>query len=288
MVKTESAKSPLKNTRVVIQPVIRKGSSWLEDIHPQHSGAFLFEGSRIRLQGIPYDVFNQKYVDPLTPEEKEFFYKSDLMIEEGTLSIHAKNCFWHDFVFDLTREPIVLDLSDPMDYLKYKYVLSYKDLVASSWEERFNKGTYKFAVRNRDQEAVEKIDKINRQIAVMQKFIEIKAYPSKLASVLMLYYFKNGVTRNLNNVSPNHILVELSELIDKHPDEFYEIFTDKYFSTKLLIYQGILKGAIHKKGHTYTSNLFEGNMKLNDLIDFLEDIHNEDVKTKLMKIVEKV
>lgn len=282
--KTEEniVESPLKNKKIVVYPVLREGSSFLQDIHPNHVGAFLFEGSKIRLHGTLYDTKLGHIIDPLTPEEKEFFYNSDLRIEEGTLSIFDKNCYWNTFIVDLTREPVILDLSNPLDYLKYKFILCYSDLIAPSWEERFNKGTYKFAIRDKEYEEQSKIDKITKQLLVMKKFIDIKDSPSKLKGLLSMYYLKAGKTKNMNTINDVDALLELTEAIDKETDTFYDIFTDPRFEEKVFVYQCLIKGKIKRKGASYLIDGVEETMSMNLLLDFLKNPKNQDIKLKLL------
>ena len=111
----------LPNKKVLVVPVRRKGR-WLPD---NHEASFLFKHSYFQVV-VPKDGKTGELRDPLTPEERAYFENkaSGLALNSGDLSTLKKDDnFWTNFRVKLDKNVLQLDLSKPMDYLRYKVLL---------------------------------------------------------------------------------------------------------------------------------------------------------------------
>ena len=87
----------------------------------------------------------------LTNEEKEFFENN---IYTGR-NLSSYGNFWKEFFVELEKSGLTLDLAQPTDYLRYKLLLSWSDLVAPSLKEYrdHNRPSYQFYMERDGEDA---------------------------------------------------------------------------------------------------------------------------------------
>jgi len=127
----------LPNRRVFVKPIIKKGK-WLSE---EHSGNFMYDNTKMTIT-VPISSQTGELIDPLTPEERAYFEDkkaSGLAFEPGDLSTFKKSNpsqgtynYWHTYDYRLRKDQSIvdqqtvldiLDLSKPMDYIKYKVLV---------------------------------------------------------------------------------------------------------------------------------------------------------------------
>lgn len=76
---------------------------------------------------------NGNIKSPLTPSEQEYLEMA-LGKPKGSLSVHLPKdtSFWTNYGIRLSKQDMILDLSNPYDYIKYKVLLANSGLVAPS------------------------------------------------------------------------------------------------------------------------------------------------------------
>jgi len=283
----ENVKSPLVNKTITIFPIKRKGG-WLP---PEHDGSTLYTGAKIKKTGLLYNNETRKSYDPLSDDEREWYYLNgeQLGINPGDLSVHKRKNFWTGFSMDLTKDPLTLNLNDPMDYLRYKYLLAQVDIVAPSWEGRLDKGTYRFAIRDYEIEAAVNVKRIAKEKEVNRYFYKIENDDNKLKALLKMYYYSKGVKRNIPaNANINHLTNDVYELIKNDLEKVYEIIIDKSFETRLLVYECLDKGSLIKiSGSEYQIEGQEDILNMSEMIKFLEDKKNQIHRAKLESTLER-
>jgi len=284
---SEEVKSPLINKAITIFPVKRRGG-WLP---PEHDGSTLYTGATIKKTGLLYDNDTRRTIDPLDEIEKEWFYKhgESLGIGNGDLSIHKKKNFWTKFSVDLTKDPLTLNLNDPMDFLRYKFLLAQIDIMAPSWEERFDKGTYRFAVRDYEKEASISVKRIAKEKEVNRYFYKIENDEYKLKALLKMYFYTKGMKRNIpSNANINNLTNDVYEIIKEDLDKLYDVIMDTNFENKLLIYESIDGGNITKlSASEYQIEGQEDILTMTELVKFLADKKNQHIKAQLEAKLEK-
>lgn len=184
--------------------------------------------------------------DVLTKDEKSFL-ESYLGLEDNALSVYnIENNFWKKFKVTVRKEGDSLDLSDGMDYIRYKVLLANTDLIAPSLQalEDRPKSTYEF-VLIKESESVgatkAKIDTKKEAYKVWGK-IDDKA---DMLRVIIETLTRKPVS---SAASVDTLNVTVEGLIEKDPKMFLKVANDEYLPTKVLIRNGIEAGVIINRG----------------------------------------
>lgn len=282
--------NPLINKTIHIKPIKRKGS-WISQLtsNDNHDGSFMYSGARLRLRGVPYDIRLRRRVDILSKEEQDFFESpaSGLNLKPGDLSIYTegKNNYWDKFEIVLEKNGIILNLADPMDFIRLKFLLAQKELIAPSWEERFDKGTYKYAVVDEEVEVKERVSKRNKLNNANRLFGKIEDSPEKMIDFLNIY---NGGKKIVSDDSKREFLVsEIDKIIESDVEGFMKVIEDDNYETKAFINRCIRKTLIIKeKGNKYSIQGEEDSFTMTELVEFLNDKGNQLVYGRLKAQVE--
>lgn len=274
VVKRPSFTLPNKKVRVV--PVIKKG--WLP---PGHEAEFLFQNAQ-HVFTVPKDSRTGTYANPLTVEEQHCLENHPgLSMSEGDLSVHKPvNNYWKTVKgiggfkpIKLGKDPITLDLSDPMDYITYKVLLLNKDYVAPSATEARGRLSYKYMIVDFEYEDERLSNEANTFADAYAKYQTIREDRTTLMDVLFL-------VKNVR-VSPTSKLEwlqgEIGKFIAKSPKRFLEVVNDPTMQTKLLLSKGIQCNAILRDGTIYrTAGGDLMGTTTEQAVDFLNNKSNSD------------
>ena len=267
----------LPNKKVRVKPNY-KNSGWVKN--PKHAAYFKLEGTFDKLM-VP-QLRNGQLANVLTDEEKEYL-ESVMLMEENDLSIYKKkDNFWHSFSVSLGKEPLILDLSDPNDYIKYKVLLANSYVVAPDVKSINNGGKYKYYIE--DEEEVTRIQsqKANIYKQAWMGYAKIEDSKEKLRTFLIVFNETfTPVTKKLDRSSKLDFLQkEVSQIVENRTNDFVDIITDKNYDTKALIAEGVQTGVIEKKGSKYY--LTGGVDKIGDdfvgAIEFLNSPQNQETR----------
>ena len=268
----------LPNKKVMVTPVKRKGSF----VPAGHENEFLFKHSAYKI-GVPRKQGNGEMVDPLTNEERTFFESksSGLSLEQGALSIYKQDRnYWKDFIVTLDKNILPLDLSNPMDYLRYKVLLTNKDIIAPSEAEKFSKGTYKFAIIEEGALEESKAKKVSSKKDAWMAFGKISDSSTKLRNFINVYYFsRKGGKTIAPNASLEFLQIEAEKILEKDTQSFIVTLEDPSYDTKVLIYQALEARAIVREGLTYktTEKVLIGDSLAEAVAFFDNDVNNEEI-----------
>jgi hypothetical protein len=246
----------LPKTKVHVKPILRSGR-WLPD---GHSGSFMYDNTSMTLQ-VPIDRNTGRLKNPLTEEEHEFFEsKSSLDLEKGDLNPYKRsNNFWEEFAVHVRKNDdivtdrtilLTLDLSNPIQYLQYKVLMSNtsKDggLVSPSWEERFSSGTYKIALVHEGQESKEKVKKADKMQKAYKYIGKIEHSAEEMFDFLTVYYLQNAKSKRPSHDSDKDFYKsEIQDLLDNDLDGVINVIDDSdNYEYKLLVHRGIKIGAL--------------------------------------------
>ena len=231
-----------------------------------------------------------KYISVLTKEEQNILEDKLALPEDGLSVYRTENNYWDSVKIDLTKEGTHLNLSNPVDYIKYKVVLSYDDLVAASLSERKlkNKLTYQFVI-------VRPGDKSSETLAVYN--VKKEAY--KLAGMLEQniehvkeFLYLAGI-RSTSNASIAWLKSKLGQMVEDEPQKVVDILTSSDYSTRALISRGVLSGVIKDSGGKFhledgVALCNEGDIpSLSNAIKFLSSDSNSDIKTLIQAKIGK-
>lgn len=288
MANTEKGFSlPDKKTMVKIKP-IKKARGKFNEIAKNHVANFLFGPARKNYMA------NLSYGSPLTKEEQEFFEnsnKSGLPFERGDLSsLKRENNYWKDIKnkISLNESGLTLDLSQPEDYLKLKWLLSNKDEFAEHpdvLEGPTNKKTYKWVVTPEDYKDNKAITKYNKQKEIFKFLGKIENDKTAMINFLLVAEPKKFVS---SSTSSEFLVAELNKIAENDSDKFIRILHDSDRDIKATIRRGLKCQAILKDGISYTTDTGDiiGN-NMNDAIKFLKNVENQDVLDIIEAKIEK-
>ena len=281
--KVETKGFQLPGGKVRIMPLKRKRGR-NNEIDESHENNFLFGTSSIQI--VPKIHKNGSLRSPLTTEETKFFENSALShlpFEPGELSIHKKtDNFWRNSKnsrIKLTETPMTLDLSDAMDYIKYKILLSNDDKIAPSPEEKDNKLTYKFVIVPEGYEDKARSKKFDRNKAIWKYIAKIEDDKEEIVNFLSIMYPKKSLSLETSMTDLQSMLEESAE---NNKDLFLDTMKDKDLTIKAIIKRALKRKALVKEGIKYS--LPEGDEignNLNDTIAFLKNPKNQEILDKI-------
>lgn len=294
----------LPQRKVLVRPIIRQ-NNWLSK---GHSGEFMYDNAKLTIC-VPLDRNTGMIKDPLTKEEREFFENrnaSGLSFEEGSLSIHKKDNkftgsfnYWHtyeytilksDGVIDDSRVFDILDLSNPIDYIKYKVLLANSGpgcMVAPSWDARNDQAEYRIALVDAGYDDVSKATKAETLIAAYAQFNDLSKSQEKMYDFLTIYWLENKKAIMPSPESSTQFLKsQIQKIIEESPETFNILMTSDY-EEKLIIHRAIRKGLISREGDIFIT--VDGKpigRSLRECILYLRDDRNQEDKLKILALLE--
>lgn len=243
---TEEVKSCLVNKKVYVKFIPRNYMGISNQKHILYGG--MAENS-VTILTVPVLDSTGTYKNVLTKNEKKFL-EEFMGLEYDALSIYKKvNNYWDNFIVRLTKQGIVLDLSDPNDYIKYKVLRANNDIIADSLETLRDKPrpTYKFYMTVEDEETAIANDNMT---AIMKCYKEFGKYESDYDTLKCVVELIEGRPLS-SNTKLDAIKAKVNTLIQERTKEFLKTITDEYLSEIVLIKKALSSGVIAKRGDYY-------------------------------------
>jgi hypothetical protein len=280
MEKKLEVKNVLKNEKVTVTPIFRRGN-WLPK---GHDGEFMFTGAKQRfcVPRLP----NGALADPLTEDERKFFESAEggLSLKPGDLSVYKKDDnYWERMEIVLDKNGVTLDLSNPMDYIRYAILRANKHLIAPTLSEALKKASYKFALVKDEEKHVSKVKSADKNKEAWMEFGKISDSPERMMNFLKVY------GKNVAKNSKRDFLVgQISDIIEIDIDGFLKVITDENYSIKCFIHTCIDKGVVIREGKTnyYIPSLEAKFNNLFELINYLNNIENQESYLRLQALCE--
>jgi hypothetical protein len=235
----------LPKEKVRLEP-IKRARGMVKD--PKHVAYFMMPGTSIELT-VPRTRMGS-LVQVLTEEEQRLLESPKyLNLPEGTLSPYRRE----DNYWERTSTKVVipergleLDLSNPMDYIRYKIALVNKDLIAPDSSSKFDKVTYVFYVKSDKEEVSTRISKSQKLKKAYSFASKLEENESSLRNFLTVYG-----KRPTKEMSKSQLISEVDKLIEFDIDTFIQVAEDPLFEEKLLILDAAYYGIIDKKGNKF-------------------------------------
>jgi len=300
----ESMGFHLPNKKIHIKPIIKKGK-WLSE---EHSGNFMYDNTTAIIT-VPINAQTGQLVDPLTKEEREFFENkkvSGMDFKEGDLNIHKKTNqltgefnHWTLFEYRIHKNQGVLDdasvldtldLSNPVDYLKYKVLLANGlpgGSVSPSWDKRFDQGTYRLSLMDaavEDDISANKADKLGKAWGY---YTSIQNSRVKMHELVSVYWLENRkAIKPEDNANIEWLKKEISKIINENLDGFINLIESNY-EEKLLIHTALKCGALRLNGKSFqTADGIPLGDSLREAILYYRDERHNEAKLKLIAQIE--
>jgi len=276
----------LENKVVYLKPVPKKAGIVTD---PKHIAYFKMEGAYDSYT-LKMDERTKKLINPFRSQEEMKFFSEQL--GEDLNPYKSNNEFWSKYEIKITKTPELMnigrkfDLSDVNDALAYRVLLTWKNEIAPSWDERNRNAGIRYAFVEEGYEEKKAAEELDETFKIGTYYGELKVSDKKMRDFLNVYH----MTSHRNIVIPedyttNLLVKELNSIIKNDKEGFIKTFEDKNFETKLLICNAIDKGVITKIGvGTYTIEGITTEYSLSTLIAQL----NEWKETKSDPIYAKI
>jgi len=229
MEETKSKEFTLPSKTVKVKFISRKrgmaNGSWVTEDHAI-SGGMLPKSTKKLCAPI---MKNGMIANVLTKEEKDFLEGPNGVNHD--LSVYTNRNFWNERFVRLEKGITLLDLSNPIDYIDYKILLSNKDYVAPSWSDRNNKLTYWFAIVEDGEE--QKINKktFNYKKKAFRMYSELEDNGTILRGIIKTI-LKKPLAKNTDI---EFLQSQVEKIVDETPEKFVSLLEDSNYETKLLI-----------------------------------------------------
>ena len=274
----------IRTGKVKVEP-IKRSSDWLP---VESDSAFMNTGAKIEYV-VPRLARSGQLLDPLgdlSDEEKEKIARELGFKSADDLNINKKEKenFWINRAVFIDKNGKFLDLSNIGDFISYKILEVNIETIAPSFTDRYEKGTYKFALVFEEEEDKLRNNKVDAKKDAYMLFGKIDGSAKKMSDFLWIYYLTDKDAKRLpNNPSVDYLRGEIGRVIEERTGTFLSIMTDTEFETKVLIQKSINNGFIHRDGQSYTifgeptsKNTLEG------LINYLKDERNNNIRLSLI------
>lgn len=283
-----------KEKKIRVVPIVREGS-WLSSIAKNHDGAFMFTGTYATYT-VP-QTQDGKLINPLRGLEQDEIkeLEKSLGLEDGELNPfrQPKNNFWMKNKMarvKLNKDGLLLDLSNPHDYVRYLVLKSDSEKFAPSWKERFDKGTYRFALSDSDQETKDnskKADLLKRSYIMLGK---LEDSSSKMKGILRINIVQTkGQGKVPVNATKEFLVSEVNKIIEESPRRFLEIVEDKDFAIKSDVSAAIEQSKILKVGKAkyQFADMVDDTFTYDEVIKYLKAPENSERYLELKNAIDK-
>ena len=243
--------NPLRNERVIVRFVPSPNALVQAKGHVLSGG---MSENATRSFVVPL-LRTGQYMNVLTKNEKEFLEKA-MGLEPNALNVYRKtDNFWDDSNpqgigrVTLNKQDNYLDLSNPVDYIKYKILLANKDQIAASLQELEErpKATYQFVIISENAEAKSNLSKMDATMQCYTEYGAIREDKDTLRVVIEAF----DKRPQSQQVKLDWLQGKVNEYIQKDPRQFLRIITDKLLPGKVLIKQCIEAGLISWRNNLY-------------------------------------
>lgn len=190
--------------------------------------------------------------DVLTKDEKAFL-EEYMGLEPNALSVYKKeNNFWDTSNDEGVSKVILhkhdnhLDLSNPVDYIKYKILLANKERIAPSIKELQDnpKATYEYVIMSDQEDTAAIKTNISTKMQCYKELGKIEDNADILRLVIETIDGRGMAPSSKIEILQN----KANDLIQANARLFLSTVTDKLLPTKVLIKKAIENGIISKRG----------------------------------------
>lgn len=198
---------------------------------------------------VPRYASNGQYYNVLTNNEKACLERV-MGLEDNALSIYKRdNNFWDDYKVVLTKDPLMLDLSNPNDYIKYKVLLLNNIYVAKSLAELEDRPriTYQFVLVSQNEQDKSELKEFNIS---SKAYMLLGQYRHDVETLRVLLEVLEGRAIS-NKVTEENAIARLNEYIKSNAKTFIKLAEDDLLPTKVLIKRAVEAHLISKKSNMY-------------------------------------
>jgi len=262
-------KGYLENKKVYLKPVIRGGKMITA---PEHVAYFQYEGAANWFQ-LPKTELGV-LANPFGSDEERKFFEEELDLD---LNVNKKkDNFWHTFFvkvikdYNLMHEGYIFNLADPLDNIRYK-VTKLQAMVAPSWDQRLNRGEYRFALVEEGYAEEKENTQTNKTIEAYTYLGSIQNSVREMKDFLGVYYLEKKEMKFVpEDADKDWLRKEIKKIIETELDLSLKIIDDPNSKIKNFILKAMRSGAITKEARNKYNIPGEGvSYTYEELVDYL-------------------
>lgn len=231
-------KNFLQNKKVLVKFVGKRGGFNNSKGHVLEGGKMQGTYTRFSAPMNPSGSFKEF----LTKDEVEFFSQA---LGDNVASSNKE--YWDSFGISLTKEDMVLDLSDPLQMLQFKALHNYQSKICTNPADLTKRGTYQWCLYNTDDETLSKKSILDSQQKAYINYGGIQQNRDKLC-----YVYRNIEGRIISSDSG---LVEIQgkflDILSKKYVRFNLLVEDPLFEEKVLLNTAYELGIVSEKSGEY-------------------------------------
>ncbi|MBQ9391947.1 MAG: hypothetical protein IJU02_07130 [Lachnospiraceae bacterium] len=238
----------LRNERIIVRHLNRQTGIVRDPRHVLYGG--MSENAK-KVYTVPL-LRSGALTDVLTKDEKDYLEYA-LGLEPNALSVYKKeNNFW-DTTNDqgiskviLYKHDNYLDLSNPVDYIKYKILLANKDRICASAMELQDrpKATYEYVLLSDNEESVAVRANISTKMQCYKEFGKIESNADLLRLIIETI---DGRVLDVNT-KIEILQTKINDIIQNNSRLFLSVVKDPLLPIKVLINKALNVGIIVKRG----------------------------------------
>lgn len=239
----------LRNERIIVKHINKQTGNIRDPKHVLYGG--MSENAK-KVYTVPL-LKSGAFCDVLTRDEKDYLEYA-LGLEANALSVYRKEDNFWDTSNDqgvskvtLYKHDNYLDLSNPIDYIKYKILLANKDRIAPSAQalQDTPKATYEFVLLSDNEENSMAKANINTKMQCYKEFGKVEDNPDILKLIIETIDGRVLATGTKLEI----MQTKINDLIQQNSKLFLKVITDKLLPTKVLINKAIAAGIISRRGN---------------------------------------
>jgi hypothetical protein len=158
----------------------------------------------------------------------------------------------------LTDKSIRLNLSNPIDFIKYKILLANNEEIAESFETRLDKG-YRFYCQRLEEVDKNNADNIELEFKAIKLILDMGNDLAKLRNALLVL-FKGDTTKVSREITIHTCKTMLKDAATKNTRMFIELLEAEDYKYHVMLYRGLESGAITRKGFEYRLGYADGEL----------------------------
>ena len=239
----------LKNEKIIVRFIPRQRGMVSDPKHVAYGG--MMENAK-RVFTVPL-LRSGAFVDVLNKDEKAFL-EYTLGLEDNAMSVYNRNNnFWSTAnergvsKVELHKSDNYLDLSNPIDYIKYKILLANKDIIAPNLQSLQDqpKASYEFVIISESEKSRAATTRVNAKKLCYKALGKIENDIDTLRLVVETIDGRPTAA----SVSLEALQVKADDLINASAGTFLKVVSDPLLPTKVLIRKGIEHNLIARRGN---------------------------------------
>lgn len=270
----------LEKKKIKVEPIIRQRAFFPAG----HDGEHTYSGCH-KDYGLPFDIKRRSYVNPFKNDSEQEQFEYLLNKQKGSLNLYDMNSkFWGDFSLSLTKDGVILDLSNPVDALWHR-VLLVNPRFANNDEQKSNSKCDFVLVDERVQNEA-KTDLAKREEEAIDLFVGIKKSRQKMYDTLRLLNKKPDKDATIESLKAS-----IQAIIKEPPSkgvtsvvDFIRVMNDPNSTNKLFVLDAVEAGEIvyNTDGYRIKDNGVNIGKHLEQAVDYF---NTKDADVKEIKAI---